>query len=210
MHDHSYSKGASLVWEGEPADRWFYVKKGKLKVTKSTEDGKHLILFFLQEGDVFGEFASGGMSRYSYDASAVQDTVTGVIHQSDLEAMISMDGSLALHFIKWMSLMQRTAESKFRDLLLFGKKGALASTLIRMTNTYGEAVEEGIVIRLKLSHTDISNLIGTTRESVNRMLSHYKEKGIVSYDKGYLVIYDLAYLKEEVCCPDCPVEICRL
>lgn len=210
MHDQSYSKGSSLVWEGEKAEQWFYIKKGKVKVTKSTEDGRHLILFFLQEGDFFGEFAVTGNHRYSYDAAAVQDTAVGIVSQTELEAMISMDGNLALHFIKWMSLMQKTTESKFRDLLLFGKKGALTSTLIRLSNTYGEKVEKGILIRSKLSHTELANLIGTTRESVNRMLSDYRDTGIISYEQGYLIIHDLAYLKSTICCPDCPAEICRL
>ncbi|WP_010271076.1 Crp/Fnr family transcriptional regulator [Paenibacillus senegalensis] len=210
MHEHSYSKGSSLIWEGEKAEQWFYIKRGKVKVTKSTEDGRHLILFFLQEGDFFGEFAAAGNQRYSFDAAAVEDTVVGVVSHTELEALISMDGSLALHFIKWMSLMQKTTESKFRDLLLFGKKGALASTLIRLSNTYGEKVEDGILIRSKLSHTELANLIGTTRESVNRMLSNYRDEGIVSYEQGYLVIRDLAYLRSSICCPDCPVEICRL
>lgn len=210
MHEQSYTKGSTLIWEGEQAEQWFFIKKGKVKVTKSTEDGRHLILFLLQEGDFFGEFATTNNHRYSYDATAVEDTVVGMVSQTELEAMISMDGSLALHFIRWMGLMQKTTESKFRDLLLFGKKGALASTLIRLSNTYGEKGKDGVLIKNKLSHTELANLIGTTRESVNRMLSYYREEGIVSYDHGYLVIHDLHYLKTSICCPDCPVEICRL
>ncbi|GIP31268.1 Crp/Fnr family transcriptional regulator [Paenibacillus sp. J2TS4] len=210
MNDHYLTKGSHLFWEGEPAEQLYYVKKGKIKITKSTDDGKDLILFYLQEGDFFGEFASSGTCQYSYDAKAVQNSETAVIQQKDLERLISEDGAFALQFIKWMSLMQRTTESKFRDLILYGKKGALSSTLIRLTNSYGEPTEDGIFIRLKLSNTDLANMIGTSRESVNRMLAAYKSEGVIDYDKGHIVIRDLAHLKSVVRCPDCPPEICRI
>jgi CRP/FNR family transcriptional regulator len=113
--------------------------------------------------------------------------------------------------MKWMGLMQRTTQSKFRDLMLFGKTGALASTLIRLTNTCGEKSEDGsIKLAIKLTNTDLANMIGTTRESVNRLLSTYKEEGVISYEQGQIIIHDLLYLKSIVNCPNCPPEICRI
>lgn len=210
MNDHSVAKGSHLFWEGEPAEHLFFVKKGKIRIAKSTDDGKDLILFYLQEGDFFGEFASYDPVQYSYDAVAVQNSEIGVIQQKELEQLISESGEFALQFIKWMSLMQRTTESKFRDLILYGKKGALASTLIRLTNSYGEPVEDGIYIRLKLSNSDLANMIGTSRESVNRMLAAFKEEGIIGYEKGHIIVRELSSLKRVVRCPDCPAEICRI
>ncbi|MNC58933.1 Anaerobic regulatory protein [compost metagenome] len=53
-------------------------------------------------------------------------------------------------------------------------------------------------------------MIGTTRESVNRLLSTYKEEGVISYEQGQIIIHDLLYLKSIVNCPNCPPEICRI
>ncbi|GIP39120.1 anaerobic regulatory protein [Paenibacillus sp. J31TS4] len=212
MTEQTIQEGSHLFWEGEPADRLFYIKKGKVKISKSTEDGKDFILLYLQEGDFFGEFAADGSTRFSYTAEAVQDTKVGLVAQRDLETLIAMSGEFALGFIKWMSLMQRATESKFRDLMLFGKKGALASTLIRLTNSYGDKREDGTIrITLKLSNTDLANMIGTTRESVNRLLSAYRDEGLIDYDvHHHIMVLELAKLKAIVCCPDCPSEICRI
>lgn len=212
IKEQTAQEGAHLFWEGEPADRLFYLKKGKAKVSKSTEDGRDFILLYLQEGDLFGEFAGDTSTKYAYTAEAVQDCRVGVVSQRELEALIGMSGDFALAFIKWMSLMQRATESKFRDLMLFGKKGALASTLIRLTNSYGDKQSAGTIrITLKLSNTDLANMIGTTRESVNRLLSSFRDEGIIEYDDHHhIVVLELQKLKEIVCCPDCPSSICRI
>ncbi|MFD2670607.1 Crp/Fnr family transcriptional regulator [Marinicrinis sediminis] len=205
-----YKEGSRLFWEDEPADKLFYIAKGHVKVTKMTDEGREMILYFLQEGDMFGEI--GGLSEvnFSFSGEALVDSVVEVITLTDLEQMISGDGEFAVQFIKWMGVLQRTTESKFRDLLLFGKTGALASTLIRLCNSYGKMTEEGIEIELKLTNTDLANIIGTARESVNRLLKEYKDKGVMTIDHGKIIVHDLAYLREIVHCPNCPDEICRM
>ncbi|WP_231571063.1 Crp/Fnr family transcriptional regulator [Gordoniibacillus kamchatkensis] len=115
--------------------------------------------------------------------------------------------------MKWMSLQHRTTQSKFRDLMLFGKPGALASTLIRLCNSYGVATKDGIRIDAKLTNTELADFIGATRESVNRMLSDLKKDGIIDMSGGHLVVKSLAELKSICQCPSfpaCPREICRI
>ena len=102
-------------------------------------------------------------------------------------------------------------QTKFRDLMMFGKPGALCSTLIRLHNTYGEPREDGgVPIGKKLTNTELADMTGATRESVNRMLSDLKNAGVVTNDNGYIVIEDLQYLKDLCHCENCPVDICRI
>jgi CRP/FNR family transcriptional regulator len=103
-----------------------------------------------------------------------------------------------------MELTHRATQSKFRDLLLFGKSGALASTLIRLSNTHGEEHEEGIYLRIKLKHTEIADLIGTTREGVNRMLSAWKEEGTINIVSGHNIIRGIEDLRKISNCPTFP------
>lgn len=79
--------------------------------------------------------------------------------------------------MKWISEHLRRMQTKFRDLVLHGKKGALYSTLIRMTNSYGVLKENGILIDLPLTNQELANFCATSRESVNRMLNELKSKG---------------------------------
>lgn len=202
--------GAHLFWEDEPADRLFYVKKGQVKIVKSTMEGKELILQYLQSGDLFGEIDGLENSTFSVTGTVTKESFIGVIKQDDLDELIYQNGSFAVEFTKWMGLSYRTIQSKFRDLLLYGKNGALASTLIRLTNSYGQVCEDGIRIEAKFTHSDLANMIGTARESVNRLLGAYRDDGVLSYEDGQIIIHNLDYLKSIVSCMNCPAEICRI
>ncbi|MDP5272639.1 Crp/Fnr family transcriptional regulator [Chengkuizengella axinellae] len=210
MYSNHFLQHQYLFHEGEPAKRLFFVNEGQVKIVKLTDDGKELILYILQEGDMFCEFGGFGELNFTFSAQTLSDSNIGIIEHSDLEMLIYQHGDFAVEFLKWMSLWHRKTESKFRDLLLFGKSGALASTLIRLSNTCGKLTEDGILLDMKLTNTDLANLIGTTRESVNRLLSKHKDDGIISMKNGLITIHKLNDLKTIVSCPDCPVEICRI
>ncbi|MFB0846802.1 Crp/Fnr family transcriptional regulator [Paenibacillus oleatilyticus] len=210
MYPKQAAEGDYLFWEGDTADKLYYVHEGTVKLSKSTEDGKAFILQVAQPGDLFGEFGSCEPQSYGYDGIVMEDVSLGVILIKDLEVLIWRHGDMALQLFKWMSQMQQFMQSKFRDLLLFGKNGALASTLIRLTNSYGEMDERGIRITIKLTHTDLANMIGSTREGVNRMLSEYKAAGAIELENGRFVVTNLSFFQTMVGCADCPLSVCRI
>ncbi len=213
MYPKRAEKGSYLFWEGDPAGKLYYLRSGKVKLRKSTDEGKDFTLSILQTGDLIWEPENGLTAVHSFSAEVLEDAELGVVQWKDLEILLYRYGDFAVRFMNWMAVGQRVSESKFRDLLLFGKPGALASTLIRMANTYGIAVPEGIKITLKLTNTEIADLIGTSRESVNRMLNDLKIEGIIDIRQGRIFILRLNALRE-IChcptCPGCPKEICRI
>ncbi|WP_239616020.1 Crp/Fnr family transcriptional regulator [Cohnella mopanensis] len=206
--------GGFLFWEGDDTENLYYIRSGRVKLRKSTEDGKEYILTILQAGDLICENIIGSDTlQYSYTAEVVEQAEIGVISRYSLEALLHHNIDLALSFMSWMSLSQRVTQSKFRDLLLFGKPGALASTLIRLSNSYGVMESYGIRIDMKLTHSELADFIGATRESVNRMLNEFKEQGILDFRYGKIIIKQLKAL-QEIChcpsCPGCPGEVCRI
>ncbi|MFE5319765.1 Crp/Fnr family transcriptional regulator [Paenibacillus sp. NPDC056579] len=201
--------GSHLFWESEPAHTCFFIEQGLVKIYRITEDGQELILHLLQPGDFYAELGSGD-TPFSCSAEMMKDSVIGMFSTAALEQLIASRGDFAIEFMKWMGLLHRTTQSKFRDLMMFGKNGAIASTLIRMSNTYGKPSENGILIDIKLTKTELAHLSGTTREGVSRMLSAYQANGAITYENGYLVITDLDYLRSIVQCPNCPPDICRM
>lgn len=213
MYPKHAETGSYLFWEGEPTGKLYYIKSGRIKLRKSTEDGKDFILSILQAGDMLCEPEDGMRAVHSFSAEVIEDAELGVIQWKDLEILLYRHGDFAVRFMNWMALMHRVTESKFRDLLLFGKPGALASTLIRLANSYGVAGADGIKINIKLTNAELADFIGTTRESVNRMLNGLKEEGTIDIRKGRIVILNLSALKS-VCqcpnCPTCPKEVCRI
>ncbi|QJD86992.1 Crp/Fnr family transcriptional regulator [Cohnella herbarum] len=208
------ASGGFLFWEGDEADNLYYIRSGRVKLRKSTEEGKEIILTILQSGDLICENVSGlSLLQYGFTAEVTDAAEIGVISRYALEALMQHNGELALSFMHWMALSHRVTQSKFRDLLLFGKPGALASTLIRLSNSYGVMEAYGIRIDMKLTHSELADFIGATRESVNRMLNEFKEKGILDFRYGKIIIRQLKALQDICQCPSCPgcsKEICRI
>ena len=210
MKDRIIPEGSHLFWEGDLSDKLYYIKRGRIKLTKSTDEGKELILYMYQTGDLVGQADLFFSTKHSFNAEILEESEVGVIEHKDLEMLICQHSEFSIDFMKWMGIHHRLTQTKFRDLMLYGKPGALCSTLIRLGNTYGEKQGNNILINKKVTHTDLSNMIGATRESVNRMLSDLRKKDAVEYDGGLIVIKNLAMLQEICHCELCPNEICRI
>lgn len=211
MKERVLPEGSHLFWEGDFADKLYFVKQGRIKLTKSTDEGKELILYMYHPGDMVGQADPFFSTNHSYSAEVLEDSVVGVIEHKDLEMLICQHCEFAIDFMKWMGIHHRITQTKFRDLMMYGKPGALTSTLIRLSNTYGQHQADGtILINKKITHTDLSNMIGATRESVNRMLSDLRKKDAIEYAGGMIVIKDLPMLQEVCHCEMCPVEVCRI
>jgi len=210
MYDYNAPAGTRLYWEGDPTDKLFYIKRGRVKVTKATDDGKQLIMYMFQTGDLFGELETFHTSTHNFNAETVEDSLIGIIQQKDLEVLLWQHGDFAIEFIKWMSQLQRITQNKFRDLMMFGKPGALCSMLIRLSNTYGKPFGDGVLITTRLTNNELAEMIGATRESVNRMLSEFRKLGVIDYHNSLIVIKDLDYLRDLCHCENCPGAICRV
>lgn len=205
-------KGCHIFREGENATDVFLIKSGAIQINKETENGKELTFRVCGKNSVIGECTFFSPSTpYSTTAKAITPTDLLSISKQNLELLLTEQPSLMIEYLKWLQNENLKNRSLLRDLLLHGKKGALFSTLIRLSNTYGEKINENqYFINYNLTNTDIANMCSTSREVINRMLNDLKKRNIVTFDKGYITILDLNFLKEEICCENCPVSICRI
>ncbi|WBL16055.1 Crp/Fnr family transcriptional regulator [Sutcliffiella sp. NC1] len=204
-------KGTYLFHEGETANEIYLILSGKVQMSKITPDGQELTMRLCSEDDIVGEltlFTDGAL--YLLNAKVIEDGTAIVIPKDELEIGVANDSKIAVELMKWMSIHFRKTQTKFRDLVLKGKKGGLYSTLIRMTNSYGVMKPNGILIDTPLTNQDLANYCGTSREVVNRMLSELKKNEILSVEKGKITIHDLNFLKLEIDCENCPVELCSI
>lgn len=210
MHMKQAKKGEYLFWEGEPADKLFYVFQGGVRIAKTSETGKNLILYLHQSGDLFGQMDPFQDSAQNFSAEVTLDSTVGVIMRKELEDLLRQHGDLAIEFMKWMGLMHRMTETKFRDLMMYGKPGALCSLLIRLSNSYGVPIGEHTLIDYKLSNSEMADMIGSTREGVNRILSDMRKEEAIAFHNGQIIIKDASYLRDICHCENCPLEICRM
>ncbi|MGG4147065.1 Crp/Fnr family transcriptional regulator [Paenibacillus algorifonticola] len=213
MSMHRYESGNHLFWEGDAASYHYLIVSGRIKLTRMMSDGKSLTLSFAGHGDFLGEYGGEGELMHGMSAEATEEVVAGLIASDELELLLNTNGSMAVSFAKWLGIMQQISQSKLRDLTQFGKLGALASTLIRLSNMYGVLRPEGLHLDIRLTNNELAELIGATRESVNRMLAALKDEEVIKVVRGEIIILKLDELRQHCECPTAPTcakGVCRL
>lgn len=204
-------KGSFLFEEGTTANELYIIQSGKFQISKMVPDGRELTIRMCSAGELVGELSLfSPASQHILNARASESGSVAIIQKDKLESEIAKDSALALELIKWLSLQHRKSQTRFRDLVLHGKKGALYSTLIRMANSYGIKTDEGVKINVSLTNQELANFCGTSREVVNRLLSELRKNNIISIDKGFITVHALHRLKREIDCENCPVEVCNI
>lgn len=205
-------KGEYLFQEAEEAYELYLIQSGLFQISKLTMDGKELTMRISKQNDLIGElilFADN--SKYMLSALALEDSEVLIIKKAYLEKELTQNASLTLEFMKWMSKQMRINQSKIRDLVMNGKKGALYSTLIRLSNSYGNKTDQGILVDIQLTNQELAKFCASTRESINRMLSELKKKSIIEMDEeGKILIKDISYLRDAIRCDLCPIDICTI
>lgn len=190
MRIRKVTAGTHLFWDGEEAEKMYYIISGRVKLRASSESGKDFLLSIKEKGSLIGEF--GGFTEklyYNYRADVEEQTEIGIIHMSDLKKLLYQFGNFAVEFMSWIGWTQRIMQNKLYDFLFLDKQGALASTLIKLTTTHGVKCKDGILITIELTNKDLGDFIGTTRESVNRLLNSWKREGIVEMYDHKIVIH---------------------
>lgn len=205
------TKDQFLFREGESAEELYLILSGKVQISKITADGRILTLRICGENDICGELTLfTDNPKYLLSAMVIEEGEMAVIKKDVLEKAMFENSSLAYEFMKWMSDHFRKTQTKFRDLVLNGKRGALFSTLIRMTNSYGIQKKDGILIDLPLTNQKLGDFCGTSRESTNKILNELRREGVLSITKGKITIHDLQYLRNEIGCENCPAIFCNI
>lgn len=196
--------------------RHFYEIPGKVVML---HDGEYLFhegdmalsLRLASRGSIIGELPLYEKEPvYIFNAVAQSAAEVYAIEFPVLQSYLEKKPALAVSLLKIMGAHMRKQHSKFRDLLLYGKKGALYSTLIRLANSYGKEMDGGILISVPLTNQELANYSATARESLNRMLSELRKSDIIEYRGHLIFIKDIDYLKEAIQCENCGREICNI
>ena len=210
-HTLELSKDQYLFRQGDAVTDLYLIQSGQVLVTKTTPDGRELSLRFLGPGDLIGEvLITDATTQYLVDAKMTEQTSLAVFRQDKLKEALKQDANALLDLLNYTQFMYRKDQTKFRDLVLHGKKGALYSTLIRLSNSYGQTQPDGIHLTKSFTNQELANFCATSRESVNRLLSELKKRQVVSEQHQHLIIHDLDYLKQAINCDQCPLVLCTI
>lgn len=203
--------GEYLFHEGDPAKFFYFVRSGQIFITKFAESGRVLSLRLATRGSIIGELPLYEENpAYIFNAIAQSQSEVYAIEFPTLHSYLEKKPLLAINLLKIIGVHMRKQHSKFRDLVLYGKKGAIYSTLIRFANSYGQQVDDGILITVPLTNQELANYSATARESLNRILSDLRRQNVIDILDGRILIHDLEFLKREIQCENCGREICNI
>ncbi|MCG8403030.1 MAG: Crp/Fnr family transcriptional regulator [Firmicutes bacterium] len=193
--ERNYQKGRIIFMENEPGEAVFFVKAGRIKISKQTSDGREHILHFINPGEVFAEVVMFGDGTYPATAEVVDDCTIGMVRNVDMERIIGSNPGLALGLLKIMARRLRISQQQLIELALLDTTRRAASMLLFLAGEQGINTEKGIEIDISLTNQDLANLIGTSRETANRILNDFKRQKAVSVNKGRVTILDRYKLK---------------
>ena len=203
--------GEYLFHEGDHAKYFYFVRSGQIFITKFAESGRVLSLRLATKGSIIGELPLFEKTPiYIFNAVAQSPSEVYAIEFPILHTYLEKKPALAINLLKIIGMHMRKQHSKFRDLLLYGKKGAIYSTLIRFANSYGKEIDGGILITVPLTNQELANYSATARESLNRMLSDLRRQNVLEMRDGLIFIRDINFLKREIQCENCGREICNI
>lgn len=178
-----------LFRKGDPGKQLFGVMRGRLRVSAGDADGKEVVFAFLDPGEVFGEIALLDSNPRSATVEAIEPSELLTLHRRDLIPFLEQHPRVAIQLAGVLAGRLRRLDELVEDMAFLAVPGRLAKKLLALVEAYGRETPDGIRIDLKLPQHELGELVGVTRESVNKQLRAWVDRGIVSVDRGFITIH---------------------
>jgi CRP/FNR family transcriptional regulator, cyclic AMP receptor protein len=179
-------RGTVVLTEGDVGDSLFAIVSGRVKVFIGDEDGREIILKILGPGDFFGEMSLIDQEPRSASVAALEPTTLKVLSAQAFQECLTRAPRIATTVMQALAKRLRDADRKISTLALLDVYGRVANTLLEL------AIENDgkLVVGEKLSQQDIANMVGASREMVNRILKDLSERGYISIESKQITIHD--------------------
>jgi CRP-like cAMP-binding protein len=181
------AKDTVVFFENEEGDSFFMIVEGRVKVTILGDDGREIILSMLGPGDFFGEMALLDNEPRSATAIAADDTELLCIHRSDFQS-VATKRTITAGLIKILTQRLRRANHQISTLALLDVYGRVARVILDMAREEGRRLKDGRIAFRRATHQEIANRIGTTRETVTRMLKDLERQGMIKVEGREIIL----------------------
>jgi CRP-like cAMP-binding protein len=186
--------GQLLFQQGDEGDALFAVVDGLIRISVVGRGGKAFTLALMEPGDVFGEIALlDGLSRTA-TAEAAADSLLLVIERAAFLAVLERDGRLARHIIELLCDRLRENTDRLSEFAFLDLGARLAGKLQALAIAHGRDTQDGVRIALKLSQTELAEMLGVTREAINKQLKAWSKQNLLRVERGFITVIDKAGL----------------
>ena len=190
------SRGATLFYEGDPGDQLYFIVSGKMKLGRTASDGRENLVAVMGPGEIFGEMALFDPSPRSTSATAVSETRLDGLKHENLRKDIQRSPEVSAQLLQALARRLRRTNENLADLVFSDVPGRVAKALLDLADRFGRPATDGILVAHELTQEELAQLVGASRETVNKALAEFVQRGWIRLEARAVVILDLQRLKQ--------------
>ncbi len=175
-----FNAGQVIFHLGDPGGLLYIVIGGKVKISRATPDGQEALLAILGPGDFFGELALLDDAPRSATAEALEQTETITLHRDEFLRFLESNPSFARHVLGTLARRIRHMNNQISDIFFLDLPARLARLLLELSSNHGRPTRNGTLIDISLTQTDLAEMTGATRVSINKALARFRRQGWIS------------------------------
>jgi CRP-like cAMP-binding protein len=188
-------KGEAAFRQGEPAERFFLLLHGRLRVTRLNPQGQQMVARFIAPGDMFGVAMAIQVDAYPATATAAVDSLALAWPNAVWSELLARHPSLAVKTMQSLGARLQDSQKRILDLSTQQVEQRIAGAVLQLAQQAGRKTDDGLLIDFPLSRQDLAEMIGATLHTVSRTLSAWEENGLVECGRQRVVVLDMPGLQ---------------
>ncbi len=192
-----FKKGGIVLLEEETGSALFVIASGKVKIVRTDDEGREVILSILGESDFFGEMAILDGLKRSATVAAVKESEIFMIHRQDFLKLLHDYPSVSVSLLRELTSRLRKADQQIKSLSLKNAEGRVAYVLLQLADDVGKIRHGKVEVEDLPLQQDLANMAGTSRETISRILSAFIKQGYIKTDGKKLIINNYEKFKSQ-------------
>ena len=184
-----------LPFQGTAHQAVYFVKRGSIKLVRTSPDGHSFIIDILGPSTLFGELEGVLADDSDVTAEALEDTLLCMMRRNNFDRLMEMVPALGTRVTSFSSLRQRKIQNRLVDMLYSSVEERLAKTFLGLATEFGVAIKDGVLIDLRLTHNDFACLIASTRETVSVVLESLCRRNVIEFRDHRVLLKDPEQVK---------------
>ena len=191
-------KNTILFSQGDPGEAIYFTMSGKVKIFKTSEDGKEHTLTIAAPGDIFAEVVLFNEVPYPASAEVIEDGIIAFIRNADMERALENNPKIAVAIIKALNKRLIESQSQVESLAFQDARSRTAEVLLSLARIHGKQSDNGIELDLGFSRQELANMVGVTRETFTRALMLFKKMNLIEISGQVIRINEINELESWV------------
>jgi CRP/FNR family transcriptional regulator, cyclic AMP receptor protein len=187
----TFRKGELIYSPYDRGEAMYLVADGRVRLYRSAPDGRQLTLAMMDDGMAFGQLSALDSPTHDSYAEAMTECVLRVVRVADLERAVAEHPQMAVNLLRTLAQRLHDAEDQIESLAFRGVPARLAAKLLELMERYGRVTRDGIRIDERFTHMQLAEMIGTSRETLTKVINELREAGLIDIRERMVWVLDV-------------------